>query len=47
MASTLNAYDGLLTSNMAIVSNIDGSTKADAVQGYTQLILNTSGYFAR
>ena len=47
MASTLNAYDGLLTSNMAIVSNIDGSTKADAVQGYTQLILDISGYFAR
>jgi hypothetical protein len=46
VVSTLNAYDGLVTSNMAILSNIDGLTKADAVQGYTQLILDISGYFA-
>ncbi len=53
VVSTLNAYDGFITSNMAIVPNIDGSTDAFAGQGnpgqnsgYTQLILDISGYFA-
>jgi hypothetical protein len=44
--STLNAYDGFITSNMAIVGNMDGSTDAFAGQGSTQLILDISGYFA-
>ena len=44
-ASTLNAGDGAVTSNMAIVPNMDGSTDAYAA-GYTQLILDISGYFA-
>jgi len=51
--STLNAYDGFITSNLAIVPNMDGSTDAFAGQGlpgsgsgYTQLILDISGYFA-
>ena len=34
------------TSNMAIVPNSDGSTNSDAAYGYTQLILDISGYFA-
>ena len=53
VVSTLNAYDGFITSNMAIVPNINGSTDAFAGQGnpgqnsgYTQLILDISGYFA-
>jgi len=45
LASTLNATDGLITSNLAIVPNVDGSTDAFA-QGLTQLILDISGYFA-
>jgi hypothetical protein len=43
--STLNAYDGFVTSNMAIVPNLDGLTDAFAA-GYTQLILDISSYFA-
>ena len=43
--STLNAYDGYITSNMAIVPNIDGSVDAYAA-ALTQLILDISGYFA-
>lgn len=43
--STLNAPDGFITSNMAIVPNQDGKTDAWA-QGVTQLILDISGYFA-
>ncbi len=43
--STLNAKDGAVTSNMAIVPNTDGKTDAWA-QGSTQLILDISGYFA-
>jgi uncharacterized repeat protein (TIGR03803 family) len=43
--STLNARDGAVTSNMAIVPNINGKTDAWA-QGTTQLILDISGYFA-
>jgi len=44
--STLNAYDGFITSNMAIVPNMNGSTDAYAGDGSTQLILDISGYFA-
>ena len=43
--STLNAKDGAITSNLAIVPNVNGKTDAWA-QGYTQLILDISGYFA-
>jgi hypothetical protein len=44
-ASTLNAYDGFITSNMAIVPNVNGKIDAYA-DGLTQLILDISGYFA-
>jgi uncharacterized repeat protein (TIGR03803 family) len=54
VVSTLNAYDGFVTSNLAIVPNINGSTDVFAGQGspgpgsgYTQLILDISGYFAQ
>ena len=43
--STLNALDGWITNNMAIVLNIDGKTDAYA-SGTTQLILDISSYFA-
>ena len=43
--STLNAEDGAITSNMAIVPNTNGKTDAWA-QGETQLIMDISGYFA-
>ena len=43
--STLNAYDGFITSNMAIVPTNNGSIDAYAA-GRTQLILDISGYFA-
>jgi DNA-binding beta-propeller fold protein YncE len=43
--STLNAIDGFITSNMAIVPNQDGKVDAWS-QGTTQLILDISGYFA-
>ena len=43
--STLNAYDGFITSNMAIVPNVNGSIDAYPA-GLTQLILDISGYFA-
>jgi hypothetical protein len=45
VVSTLNAYDGAVTSNMAIVPNQDGSIDAYA-QGTTQLLLDISSYFA-
>lgn len=45
VVSTLNAVDGAITSNMAIVPNINGMTDAFA-QGTTQLILDISSYFA-
>jgi len=45
VVSTLNAYDGFITSNMAIVPSTNGSIDAYA-QGLTQLILDISGYFA-
>jgi hypothetical protein len=44
-ASNLNAIDGAITSNMAIVPNTDGSTDAYA-SDLTQLILDISSYFA-
>ena len=44
--STLNAYDGFVTSNMAVVPNSNGKTDALAGDGTTQLILDISGYFA-
>ena len=44
-ASTLNAYDGFVTSNMAIVPNIDGTINAFASDS-THLIMDISGYFA-
>ena len=43
--STLNAEDGFITSNMAIVPTNDGSIDAYAA-ALTQLILDISGYFA-
>ena len=45
MVSTLNALDGSITSNMAIVPNSNGKIDAYA-PGLTQLILDISGYFA-
>jgi len=44
-ASTLNAVDGAVTSNMAIVGNQDGNTDAYAY-GPTQLLIDISSYFA-
>jgi hypothetical protein len=44
-ASTLNAIDGLVTSNMAIAPTTNGYIDAYA-SGLTQLILDISGYFA-
>ena len=43
--STLNATDGKVTSNMAIVGNVDGKVDAYAY-GWTNLILDISSYFA-
>jgi uncharacterized repeat protein (TIGR03803 family) len=43
--STLNAYDGSITSNMAIVPTMNGSVDAYAA-ALTQLLLDISGYFA-
>ncbi|MGO9562003.1 MAG: choice-of-anchor tandem repeat GloVer-containing protein [Candidatus Korobacteraceae bacterium] len=45
VVSTLNAYDGFITSNMAIVPTTNGSIDAYA-DALTQLILDISGYFA-
>ncbi|HLI63225.1 MAG TPA: hypothetical protein VKV05_07480, partial [Terriglobales bacterium] len=45
LTSTLNAYDGAVTSNMAIVGNQDGKIDAYAY-GWTYLILDLSSYFA-
>ena len=44
-ASTLNAKDGAITSNMAIVGTSNGSIDAYA-NALTQLILDISSYFA-
>ena len=43
--STLNAYDGKITSNMALVPSINNLIDAYA-DGLTHLILDISGYFA-
>jgi uncharacterized repeat protein (TIGR03803 family) len=45
IVSTLNAYDGFVTSNMAIVPNMNGSIDT-YTDGITHLILDISGYFA-
>ncbi|MFZ0795115.1 MAG: choice-of-anchor tandem repeat GloVer-containing protein [Candidatus Korobacteraceae bacterium] len=45
VVSTLNAEDGFITSNMAIVPTNNGSIDAYAA-ALTQLILDISGYFA-
>ena len=43
--STLNAYDGAVTSNMAIVPTVNGSVDAFSTD-QTQLLLDISSYFA-
>ena len=45
VVSTLNAADGWITSNMAIVPNVNGKIDAYA-SGITQLVLDISAYFA-
>jgi YVTN family beta-propeller protein len=45
VVSTLNAVDGWIASNMAIVPNMNGKIDAYA-SGMTQLILDISSYFA-
>lgn len=45
IVSTLNAYDGAITSNMAIVSNTMGSVDAFSTDP-TDLIIDLSSYFA-
>ena len=45
VVSTLNALDGSITSNMAIVPSTNGKIDAYA-SGMTQLILDISSYFA-
>ena len=44
-SSTLNAWDGVVTSNMAIVPSTNGSIDAYAA-GWTDLVLDISSYFA-
>ena len=45
LVSTLNSYDGAVTSNMAIVPTVNGKIDAFA-SDLTALILDISGYFA-
>ena len=45
VVATLNALDGSITNNMAIVPTTNGSIDAYA-SGITQLILDISSYFA-
>jgi 2-methylaconitate cis-trans-isomerase PrpF len=45
LVSTLNALDGAITSNMAIVPTTNGASSA-FVTDSTQLVLDISGYFA-
>ncbi len=45
LVSTLNAVDGVITSNLAIVPSTNGKVDAYA-SGITQLILDISSYFA-
>lgn len=44
--STLNALDGAITSNMAIVLNADGSVDALNSGGTSDLLLDITAYFA-
>ncbi len=46
LASTLNAVDGTITSNMAILPLADGSLSAFTSTSTTQLIIDVTGYFA-
>jgi hypothetical protein len=46
VVSTLNAADGAITNNMAIVPTNNGSIDAYAAGGLTQLLLDISSYFA-
>ena len=46
VVSTLNAIDGAITSNMAIVPTTNGKIDAFANHGLTQLLLDISSYFA-
>jgi Bacterial Ig-like domain (group 3) len=47
VVSTLNAFDGVVTSNMAIVPTNNGLTAAYVPQPYTgNLVIDISGYFA-
>jgi hypothetical protein len=46
VVSTLNALDGAITSNMAIVPTVNGSISAFA-SNPTHLILDISGYFGQ
>jgi hypothetical protein len=46
VVSTLNALDGAITSNMAIVPTTNGSISAFA-SNPTHLIIDISGYFAQ
>ena len=45
LVSTLNALDGITTSNMAVIPNQDGAVDAYA-SGTTQLILDLTSFFA-
>ena len=45
LASTLNALDGAITSNMAILQNFDGQSNAYA-SSQTQMVIDISSYFA-
>ncbi len=46
VVSTLNAADGAITNNMAIVPTNNGSIDAYAAGGLTQLLLDIYSYFA-
>ena len=46
LPQTPNAWDGAVTSNLAIVPTSNGSVDAYAGGGVTQLLLDISGYFA-
>ena len=46
LVSTLNALDGIVTSNMAIVASSNGSIEA-ASDGTTGLVLDIDGFFGR
>jgi len=45
LVSTLNALDGMVTSDMAVVPSTNGSIDAFA-SNLTQLVLDISSYFA-